>query len=57
MTARAVIVAAAFAAAACRQTAPAAPALRGLDEGFEPLRAQFNADASRVRVLALLSPT
>lgn len=53
---RLIVLAVLLAIAACRH-APAPPKLAVLDGQFEPLRALFNADASHVRVLALLSPT
>jgi len=45
-----------LAIAGCKH-ATATPKLHALDARFEPLREQFNADSSHVRVLALLSPT
>lgn len=41
---------------ACAHAAPISK-LQTLDPSFESLRRRFNADASHVRVLALLSPT
>ena len=35
----------------------AAPRVTVLSDSIEPLRAQFNADQDKLRVLALLSPT
>ena len=40
-------------AAACTRTQPYA----NLDDAAEPLRARFNADAGRVRVMMLVAPT
>jgi hypothetical protein len=40
-------------AAACAPTQPYAK----IDESAEPLRARFNADAGRVRVMMLVAPT
>ena len=34
-----------------------APALPGLEKEFAPLRADFNRDAGRVRLVLLLDPT
>jgi hypothetical protein len=42
--------------AACRAGGPASPFLT-LDRDASPLRARFNADAGKVRVLMLVAPT
>ncbi|MBI2892740.1 MAG: hypothetical protein HYY06_04260 [Deltaproteobacteria bacterium] len=36
---------------------PQGASIATLDHDFEPLRAAFDADAGRVRLLAILSPT
>ena len=36
---------------------PAAPEYTVIDNGAEPLRAAFNADVGKVRVLMLVAPT
>ncbi|HEV8321967.1 MAG TPA: hypothetical protein VG389_10160, partial [Myxococcota bacterium] len=55
--AAAALAAAALGAGACRSGKGAGGALAPVGEGFAALRARFDADAGRVRVLALLSPT
>jgi hypothetical protein len=48
-----VVASALLLAAACARTQPYA----NLDDSAEPLKARFNADAGRVRVMMLVAPT
>lgn len=49
--------AAAIAAASCRKTPPPGPRYTSLGEATDSLRKAFNADAGKVRVLMLVSPS